>query len=163
MSPARSNESTTSVFVQLAVFVVGKNSYALDIMRVREIIRIMPIVAVREAPPYVEGVITLRGAYIPVVSMRKRLGLAEERFASSRVLITMARGRCFGLLIDSMTEVARVARADLQQTPMPDSTSRGALITGLCDVRGQALQLLNINALLQAIPHDAVLAPISPP
>jgi purine-binding chemotaxis protein CheW len=163
MTRAPADEAATSDYVQLAVFVVGNSSYALDIMRVREILRITPIVSVHEAPSYIQGVITLRGAYIPVVSMRKRLGLAEQNLASARILVTMARGRSFGLLIDSMTEVVRVPRTSLQQSPMPDSTAQNALIAGLCDVRGRALQLLNLSVLLQAVAHDAVFTPLVPP
>lgn len=163
MKQALSTSTAPSEYVQLAAFVVGDSTYALDIMRVREILRILPIESVREAPPYVEGVITLRGAYIPVVSMRKRLGLGEKTFASGRILVTMGQGRSFGLLIDSMTEVVRVPRASLQCAPVPQHAQRVPLLSGICEVRGRALQLLNINALIAQIPEDSALGLITPP
>ena len=63
--------------VKLAVFMLEKQPYAMDIMKIKQIIRPLKITKLPKAPDFLEGVINLRGVVIPVIDMRKRFGLAE--------------------------------------------------------------------------------------
>ena len=75
--------------VQLAAFRVGDEEYVIDIMRVREIIRPLPITSVRKGPKFVEGVINLRGAVIPIIDLRRRFDLPAEECPHRRIVIVM--------------------------------------------------------------------------
>lgn len=91
---------------QLVVFELGDCRYALGISEVREILRVTEITPVPEMPAYVEGVINLRGAVIPVINLRQRLGL--EKMPSdqhTRIILADADGSSFGLIVDRVLEV----------------------------------------------------------
>ena len=92
--------------VQLACFRVGEALYALDILRIKEIIRPQKLTRVPKAPAFVEGVINLRGAVIPVVDLRKRFELSETGIGrKTRVIICALSGKIIGLVVDEVAEV----------------------------------------------------------
>ena len=105
--------------IKVACLRVGNEFYALDIMSIKEIIRLLPIVAVPQAPDYVDGVVNLRKAVIPVVDLRRRFGLPEltEDVHRRRIVICAIDGRIVGLLADEVTEVVSCAEADVRPTP----------------------------------------------
>ena len=155
--------------VQLCAFRVGGEDYALDIMRVREIVRPLPITPVPRAPTFVEGVFQLRGEVIPVVDVRKRFGLPVAPVGPrTRYLVVRVAGRRLALVVDEVCEVLRLRRADLRAAP--DLVGRDAprFFLGVCGGEGAAPAgrrggdpsrlrlLLNVKALLDpATPGEA--------
>jgi purine-binding chemotaxis protein CheW len=104
--------------VQLACFRVGGGLYALDIMSIREIIRPQKLTVVPKAPHFIEGVINLRGAVIPVADLRKRFDQPhDEESRKNRVIICSVGGRIVGLLVDEVLEVRRCGRQDVAPSP----------------------------------------------
>jgi purine-binding chemotaxis protein CheW len=104
--------------VQLACFRVGGELYALDIMGIREIIRPQKLTAIPKAPRFIEGVINLRGAVIPVADLRKRFDQScSEESRKSRIIICSVSGRIVGLLVDEVLEVRRYSRHDVAPAP----------------------------------------------
>lgn len=104
--------------VQLACFRVGGELYALDIMSIREIIRPQKLTAIPKAPRFIEGVINLRGAVIPVADLRKRFDQAcSEDSRKHRIIICSVGGRIVGLLVDEVLEVRRYGRQDVAPAP----------------------------------------------
>jgi purine-binding chemotaxis protein CheW len=104
--------------VQLACFRVGDELYALDIMSIREIIRPQKLTAIPKAPRFIEGVINLRGAVIPVADLRKRFDqTCSEETRKSRIIICSVSGRIIGLLVDEVLEVRRYGRQDVAPAP----------------------------------------------
>lgn len=104
--------------VQLACFRVGGGLYALDIMQIREIIRPQKLTVVPKAPRFIEGVINLRGAVIPVADLRKRFDhpcTSDDR--KNRIIICSVSGRIVGLLVDEVLEVRRYGRQDVAPSP----------------------------------------------
>ncbi len=104
--------------IQLACFRIGAELYALDIMRIKEIIRPQKLTPVPKAPPFIEGVINLRGAVIPVADLRKRFDQpvgAETR--KNRIVICSLVGKIIGLLVDEVTEVKRYGRKEIAPAP----------------------------------------------
>ncbi len=80
--------------IQLACFRIGSEMYALDIMRIKEIIRPQRLTAVPKAPPFIEGVINLRGAVVPVVDLRKRFEQPQTGIdRSTRIMICVLAGK----------------------------------------------------------------------
>lgn len=125
--------------VQLACFRIGAEMYALDIMRIKEIIRPIRLTSVPKSPVFIEGVINLRGAVIPVVDLRKRFDQPAELGRKTRIIICALSGRTVGLLVDEVTEVRRYARQDIQ--PTPAFLKEAEFFPGVCR-RGEDLILL---------------------
>ncbi|MDH4228413.1 MAG: chemotaxis protein CheW [Nitrospirota bacterium] len=95
--------------LQLITFSLGEELFALDILKVQEIIRVSPITPVPHTPDFVDGVLTLRGKIVPVIDLRTRLSLSRTGHGiSTRVVVTNVRGQLLGLVVDRVHEVARL-------------------------------------------------------
>lgn len=153
--------ATADAEVQLCTFRVGGEDYALDIMRVREIIHPLPITPVPRAPAFVEGVIRLRGEVIPVVDVRKRFGLPlAAPGPRTKYLVVRVAGRRLALVVDEISEVLRVRRSDLRPAPELVGLDAPRFFLGVCGGEGAAPAhrrggdpsrlrlLLNVKALL---------------
>lgn len=128
--------------IQLACFRVGPEMYALDIMRIKEIIRPQKLTPVPKAPAFIEGVINLRGAVIPVVDLRKRFDQPiDSENRSTRILICTLSGKVVGLIADEVTEVRRYTRQDVQPAPQFLKGKGAEYFLGVCR-RGEDLVML---------------------
>src|SRR5512133_2192846 len=95
--------------IQVACFRLLDDLYAVDIMRIKEIIRPQKLTTLPKAPAFIDGVINLRGAVIPVVDLRKRFNMPErESAATTRLLIVRLSAQIVGLVVDDVTEVITV-------------------------------------------------------
>lgn len=119
----------------LLCFEVAEQRYALPIDSVREIVRLGPVTPIPRVSDHVRGVISLRGAMIQLIDFRRRLGLPEaENGPRARVLVVKSsEGRVAGLLVDSVSQVMRVAEDAIGEPPAGDGSG---LVSGLC-VRGE--------------------------
>ena len=118
---------------QIAVLDLGSESYGIPVQRVREIIRVPPITRVPNGPAFLEGVINLRGQVIPVMDLRKHLGIPSgEETRRSRVVVSELGRHTVGLIVDGVSEVVMVSTSEIEPPP--------ALIAGANDgqVRGVA-------------------------
>lgn len=138
--------------VSLCSFEVNGGAFAIDLRRVREILRPTKITAVPKAPAFLEGVIDLRGAVLPVVDLRKRLGRPQPAADPlNRLVLAWVGRREIGLLVDRVAGVLRLSRTEL--LPAPDLwLEQGArLFVGAChDPGGGLVLLLNLRALLES-------------
>lgn len=130
---------------QLTAFRVGSEEYVVDIMRVREILRPMPITRVRKGPRYLEGVINLRGSVIPIIDLRRRFDLPCEQSAHTKIIILSVDGRVVGLVVDSVTDVVRVPRSSIRPAPGLLEADRAPYFMGVVTYRGRTLILLNVK------------------
>ena len=110
--------------IQLVAFRLGGGDYAIDIMRIKEVIQPVPITVVPRAPTFLDGVIDLRGAILPVVDLRRRFGLAPEVGRREKLLIVaidvgLGPGRrlIVALVVDRVREPIRVLPSELKQAP----------------------------------------------
>lgn len=145
--------------VQLCAFRVGGEEYAIDIMRIREIVPPQKVTPVPRAPEFIEGVVNLRGAIVPVVDLRKRFGLpATPPGRTTKLVIALVARRLVGLLVDRVAEVVRLPRSELKPAPsMPGKGPR--IFVGVCGPPEKLRLLLDIKALLAStdpIPVDEV-------
>lgn len=150
--PARDLGAGADPRAQLCTFRIGGEDYALDIMRVREIIHPLPITPVPRAPAFVEGVVRLRGEVIPVIDVRKRLALpASPPTRKSRFLVVNVAGRRIALVVDEVREVLRLPRSEIRAAPPLGPTAGPRFFLGVCggERSGSTLRLLlNVKALL---------------
>ncbi len=135
--------------IKLACLRVGSAFYALDIMAIREIIRPLPIVAVPHAPAYIDGVITLRKAVIPVVDLRRRFGVNNTQVeARERIVICAVEGRIVGLFVDEISEIASFPRDEIRPAPYYMSGPDSEFFPAVCRYRGRLLLLINLKKIL---------------
>lgn len=120
---------------QLLTFRVGNEEYALDITEVQEVVHLPETWnTVPEAPPYVQGLVSLRERILPLISLRRIFGLAEGDTDSGRIVVTyVGRGRknAVGLVVDSVAEVLRVPERLLEPVP-PMVRQAGDEFTAIC-------------------------------
>jgi purine-binding chemotaxis protein CheW len=136
-------------FRQLVTCRIGGEEFAIDILSVQEIIRLGDITKVPKAPPFVEGVINVRGRIIPVLELRRRIGLPPgARTARSRIVIVNACGLTVGLLVDSVSEVMRVPRAAIGPPPT-GSASTDDFVQGVARLNERLLVLADLGRLLK--------------
>ena len=155
---------------QLCTFRVGGEDYAIDIMRVREIIPPLPVTPVPRSPPFMEGVVRLRGDVIPILDVRRRLGLpVPPATRKTKYLIVNVAGRRLGLIVDEVTEVVRLPRGEIRAAPALVDSGGPRFFLGVCGGEGGAAGgrrgagrlrlLLNVRALLEpASPGEAEVA-----
>ncbi|MCX8068918.1 MAG: chemotaxis protein CheW, partial [Thermodesulfovibrionales bacterium] len=111
-------DSTSEELLQLVTLTLGSEEYAVDILKVQEINRMKEITRVPNSPPYVEGVINLRGKVIPVVNLRSKFGLYEkENDEKTRIMIMDIQGITMGIVVDSVSEVLRIPSNIVEPTP----------------------------------------------
>jgi purine-binding chemotaxis protein CheW len=135
--------------IKVVCFRLGKDAYALDIMRVREILKPQRLSGLPVAPSFVEGVINLRGSVIPVVDLRKRFGIVEpEASSSNRLLITVIDRHSVGLMVDSVSEVVSIPVRDLRPPPALVKTAGYRYLIGVCLVKDAMLLLVNPDTIL---------------
>lgn len=105
-----------SAYEQLVVFKLWDQHYAIDIASVHEIILMEHITRVPRTPPFLKGVINLRGKIIPVVDMRKRFSVdwTTEVTEDTRIIIVEAGTAIVGMIVDAVTEVLRLTQEDLE-------------------------------------------------
>jgi len=104
--------------IQLACFRIGSELYAIDIMRIKEIIRPQKLTPIPKAPSFIEGVINLRGVVIPVADLRKRFDQPiSETNRKNRIVVCSLTGRIIGLMVDEVTEVKRFGRQEIAPAP----------------------------------------------
>lgn len=135
--------------VQLACFRLGGELYALDIMKIREIIRPQKLTPVPKAPRFIEGVINLRGTVIPVADLRKRFDQkVGEDTRKNRIIVCSLRGRMVGLLVDEVTEVRRYTRQDLSPAPQFLKGPEAEFFLGVARQNDDLVMLIDLEKVL---------------
>ena len=149
LSTATSGGKELRQEVQLACFKIGPELYALDIMRIKEIIRPQKLTPVPKAPSFIEGVINLRGAVIPVADMRKRFDQsisAENR--KNRIIVCSLVGKIVGLLVDEVTEVKRFGRQDIAPAPQFIKGPQADYFLGVARSDDDLIMLIDLEKVL---------------
>ncbi len=138
-----------SDILQLASFRLGNEEFAVDILKIQEINRLVEITRVPKAPIFVEGVINLRGKVIPVIDLRKKFGLSNEaRDDETRIVVMDIRKRIVGLIVDSVSEVLRAPASSVEPPPPMLGGVDSEYIKGVCKLEDRLLILLDVNKLL---------------
>jgi purine-binding chemotaxis protein CheW len=148
--------------VELCAIAAGDEEYVIDLKRVREILPPVPVTAVPRAPPFVEGVAHLRGAVVPVVDVRKRLGVPPRPDDHrARFLLVAVGSRELALIVDAVLEVVRVPRSQIRPAAGLTSVAGPPLFLGACGAwgsrraAGRLRLLLNVRALLEPSAPEA--------
>jgi purine-binding chemotaxis protein CheW len=135
--------------IQLVCFRLDRDLYAADIMRVKEIVKPQQLAGLPHAPAFVDGVINLRGAVIPVLDLHKRFNLPSQvSDKKNRLLIVSLSGQTFGLMVDEVTEVISVPVQDLRPPPHFDVGVGAEYLIAVCLTKGTFVMLLNLDMIM---------------
>ena len=143
---------------QLVTFRLAGEELALPIKSLQEIIKLPEITQVPNTPFYVEGIGNLRGGILPVVNLRKRLGLeSKEQDDATRVVVINCGGVATGFVVDSVSEVMHVEFSVLESPPETSSGIEGQYLRGIAKI-DDGKRLVLILAEDQVLPELAELA-----
>lgn len=142
--------SKVSASEKFLTFKLGEESYGIAVLQIREIIRIQKITPVPQMPPYIRGVINLRGKVIPVLDMRTRFGVGCGELSERTCIVVVqveAGGQTsnIGLVVDAVEEVLNIPAADIEETPDMGGSLDNDFITGIAKVRGEVKTLLKVD------------------
>jgi purine-binding chemotaxis protein CheW len=134
-------------------FSLGKEEYGIGILKIKEIIGMMPITPVPQTPEYIKGVVNLRGKVIPVLDLRLRFGMEPtdytERTCIIVVEITGETGKVMmGIVVDAVSEVLNIKNDDIADTPTFGTSLRTDYILGMAKMGGGVKILLDIDRVL---------------
>ena len=103
---------------QYLTFTLGEEEYGLEILKVQEIKGYSPITPIPNTPPYIKGVMNLRGTVIPVVDLRSKLSMAAAEYNQFTVIIVVTVGaKVMGLIVDAVSDVLNIPKEHIQATP----------------------------------------------
>ena len=130
---------------QYIVVQIGNEKYGIDINFIDNIVRMQKITRVPKAQSYFKGVINLRGEIVPVMSIRKKMGLAEDTITDkSRIIILKIEEKgSIGIIVDEVREVITLNMAEVEKTAAKDS-----FINGIGKNGNELISLFEINAIV---------------
>ncbi|MEQ9454425.1 MAG: chemotaxis protein CheW [Phycisphaeraceae bacterium] len=153
----KASGNNDSELLQLVSFVVGEEEYAVSILSVQEINRMMQITKVPQSPSYVEGVINLRGKIIPVIDLRKRFGMPVlENTADSRIIVVEVENRVLGFTVDSVNEVLRISSDIVEPAPTMATGIGSDYVQGVGKLQDRLLILLDLERLFDTVELKAI-------
>lgn len=145
---------------QFVVFRLDKQEYGIDIDQVYEIERMKEIIIspVPKTPYFIEGIINLRGEIVPIVNLRKKLGLPPKEIdRNTRVLMVKIENKIIGFLVDEVSEVVNIVESKISLPPEEVTSVSAKFIIGVARLERRLILLLNINevmALEEKCLHD---------
>lgn len=155
--PSITDASLVEESLQLVTFEVAGEEFAVDILAVHEINRMMELTRVPQAPVEIEGVINLRGKIIPVMDLRKRFGLPpRERDEQTRIIVVEVDTRVIGFIVDRVRQVLPISRSIVEPAPDMVTSVDSQFISGVGKLPDRLLILLDLTQLLGSKLVDAI-------
>ena len=135
--------------VQLVAFKLLDEEYGVSILNVQEIREMTDITRVPYAPDYIKGVINLRGSVLPVIDLKKRIGLADAPYTpKTRIIIMKLQDISIGMIVDSVTEVLTVDGNHAAPPKSISNDARNKYINGIGNVDGRLVIMLNLDEIV---------------
>lgn len=135
------------------MFFLKEEYYGLPILNVNEIIGLMKITEIPQSPPFLKGVINLRGKIIPIMDLRLRFEMEEKAYDEQTCIIIVeteinSRKTSIGLLVDKVAEVVNVYESNIEAPPDLGQNSDSKLLTGIGKVKDKVVMLLDIQTII---------------
>jgi purine-binding chemotaxis protein CheW len=133
-------------------FKLGREDFAIELRRVREIMPLVEVAAVPLAPAYVRGIINLRGQVVPVVDLRRKFGLPSDQDHDRKCIIVCdvrldSRLLAASLLVDAVCEVRQIAESDIEPPPVLGAGTDVSFLRGVAKLDGHVKFMLDIDAI----------------
>jgi purine-binding chemotaxis protein CheW len=149
-APVEETASTGKTFQRL-VFLLSNEEYGIDISMVREIIRLPEITPIPRAPSYIRGIMSLRGAVLPILDLCWLLSMPDSKpDRKSRILVASFEEAPVGIIVDAVTEVVEHKEEDLEPPPMLTSNGASDHIVGMVRYKGRLIILLDLERVYAA-------------
>jgi purine-binding chemotaxis protein CheW len=147
-SNAGGNSVTTNLREFLA-FKLGAEEYGIDILRVQEIRSYEEPTRIANAPPFIKGVVNLRGVIVPIIDMRMKFNLEQANYDDFTVVIVLNIGsRVVGMVVDAVSDVITLKPDQLRPVPEFNSTIASDHILAIGAVENRMLILVDIEKLM---------------
>ena len=164
MAPPESGQTTKtdSRAGKYLAFQLGREEFAIQVLKVREIMGIQDITAVPQTPVFVKGVINLRGKVIPVIDLRLKFGLPEVEYTQRTCIIMVqiqgpdGNVSLTGIVVDEVSEAVNIAASEIEDTPDFGDGVSTPYILGMAKSKGKVKILLDIDRVLQAQELDGL-------
>lgn len=148
--------ANASTSVQFIVFAIGDDQYGVDIMAVHEIKGWVDITHLPKQPEYVRGVLSLRGAVVPIMDLRCRFGEGLTATTPLHIMIIVQiDGRQIGLIGDRVLDIVSIDRAQIQKVPRASDDAAHDFLAGLVTHDDGMIALIDLPSLLSADMADA--------
>lgn len=148
-APTQEHRAAAEATEHLVTFYLDREEYGIDVRQVQEIRRVGEITVVPRAPEFVRGVINLRGRILPVLDLKKKLGLGEvEDSKSARIVVARVRDRLLGLLVDGASQVPKIPVSRIEAAPEEVFERGGDYIRGVAKLDDRLIILVDLERLL---------------
>jgi len=147
-------KAMTNIEGKYLTFALAKEEYGIGILKVKEIIAMMPVTTVPCVPGYIKGVINLRGKIIPVIDLRLRFAMEEASYTERTcVIVVETKGQqksmLIGIIVDAVAEVISIREADIEEAPKFGGHPHIDYILGMAKMNGGVKILLDIDKVLR--------------
>lgn len=137
---------------QLVVFKLRREEFGIDIYKVREVLKLLPVTPLPQSAEFIEGVINIRGSVIPVIDLRRRFEMQEQECTeNTRIIIVENNKDSVGLIVDAVREVLRVPAENIQPPPRGAVGMQADLMEGVARMNDRLIILLKIENLLDTL------------
>jgi purine-binding chemotaxis protein CheW len=144
-----SARAATAAGGEFLTFRLGAEEYGIDILKVQEIRSYEPPTRIANAPPFIKGVVNLRGVIVPIVDLRLKLSCETAEYNSFTVVIVLnVKGRVVGAVVDSVSDVLALDADTIKPAPEMSSAVDTSFITGIGSVAERMLILMDIEGLM---------------
>lgn len=134
-------------------FFLGKEEYAIEILKVQEIIGLMSITPVPKMPEYIRGVLNLRGKIVPVMNLRTRFGLEEIEDTDETCIIVIQQDKyLMGVLVDKVSEVVDIESEEIEEVPSVGVEDQSEYLAGLGKARDSVKMIIAVQKVLFDVP-----------
>lgn len=121
---------------EFLTFRLGAEEYGIDILRVQEIRSYEPPTRIANAPPFIKGVVNLRGVIVPIIDLRLKLGCEQVDYNDFTVVVVLnVKGRVVGAVVDSVSDVLELTAEQIKPAPELNASIDASFITGIGSVR----------------------------
>lgn len=135
------------------IFQLGNEEFGTSVLKVREIMKVQEITGVPQTPPFVKGVINLRGRVIPVVDLRMKFGLPKQDYTERTCIVVVRTASSagelpMGIVVDAVAEVLTLTAADIEDTPDFGHGTDTPYLLGMAKIKGKVKILLDMDQVL---------------
>ncbi len=159
-SPARNNPTERAG--KYLTFHLGQEEFGIEVLKVREIMGVQEITAVPQTPPWIKGVINLRGKIIAVIDLRLKLGMPAPYTPRTCIIVVQLADQgeqmLLGVIVDDVSEVVNIAAGEIEDVPAFGISVPTPYILGLAKQRERVKILLDIDQVLTADDREGVQA-----
>ena len=143
------NETKARQGGKFLTFCLAEEEYGIEILKVQEIIGMLPITRVPRSPRFICGVINLRGKIIPVTDLRQKFGMPTvAQTAETCIIVVAMAGIEIGVMVDKVSEVLDIAASEVEDVPSFGTEVPSDYLLGIGKVEGNVKLLLNIDRIL---------------